>query len=97
MSSVTGRVLRSQHVFYGHRLKPDSVIDLANQIVAPGFIDVQLNGAFGFDFSLLPEDVSGYAKGLERLNRSLVNTGVTSYLPTLTSQDPNVYHQVRFF
>lgn len=93
-SSVTGKVLHSQEIFYEHQLVPDHVIDLAGRIVSPGFIDVQLNGGFGFDFSVVPDDVSLYAKGVLRVNKSLITTGVTSYLPTLTSQNSEVYHKV---
>jgi len=96
ISSVTGKILRSQEVFYEHHVMPDEVVDLKGKILAPGFIDVQFNGAFGFDFSTVPEgqDMSTYQKGLKRLNRRLVTTGVTSYLPTLPSQKPVVYHKV---
>lgn len=93
ISSVTGKILRSQEVFYDYHVVPDEVIDLKGKILAPGFIDVQFNGAFGFDFSHIPDDMGDYAKGLKRLNRHLVRTGVTSYLPTLPSQRPEVYHK----
>jgi len=94
VSSVTGKILHSQQVFYEHHIVPDEVVDLKGKILCPGFIDVQFNGAFGFDFSTIPEsgDMSTYQKGLNRLNRHLVRTGVTSYLPTLPSQQPEVYH-----
>ncbi|KAK7512559.1 N-acetylglucosamine-6-phosphate deacetylase [Phyllosticta citriasiana] len=92
-SSVAGKVLHSQQVFYEHQLVPDETVDLGGRIVASGFIDVQLNGGFGFDFSVVPDDISLYAKGVRRVNRSLIRTGVTSYLPTLTSQDKSVYHK----
>ncbi|EMC92712.1 carbohydrate esterase family 9 protein [Baudoinia panamericana UAMH 10762] len=94
ISSVTGRILRSQEVFYEHFVIPDETIDLKNKILCPGFIDVQFNGAFGFDFSTVPEDLTDYQKGLKRFNRHLVRTGVTSYLPTLPSQNADVYHKV---
>ncbi|TKA76471.1 hypothetical protein B0A49_02235 [Cryomyces minteri] len=93
ISAVTGKILRSQEAFYEHQAVPDRVLDLGGRIISPGFIDVQLNGAFGFDFSVVTDDVTTYTKGLKRLNRSLVKTGVTSYLPTLTSQKPEVYRQ----
>ncbi|CAK4031937.1 carbohydrate esterase family 9 [Lecanosticta acicola] len=93
ISSVTGKILHSQEVFYEHHVVPDEVIDLEGKILAPGFIDVQFNGAFGYDFSTIPEDMTEYAKGLKRLNRHLVRTGVTSYLPTIPSQKPEVYHK----
>ncbi|ORY14810.1 n-acetylglucosamine-6-phosphate deacetylase-like protein [Clohesyomyces aquaticus] len=92
ISSVSGKIINGQEILYEHRAAPDEVIDLGGRVLAPGFIDVQLNGAYGFDFSVIPEDESvGYGKGVSRVNRSLITTGVTSYLPTLTSQRPEVY------
>lgn len=92
LSSVTGRILHSQEVFYEHQAAPDQVIDLGGRIVSPGFIDVQFNGAFGFDFSQAPKNPSSYLKGLKELNKRLLATGLTSYLPTITSQKPELYH-----
>lgn len=93
ISSVTGKILQSQEVFYEHHAVPDETVDLQGKILCPGFIDVQFNGAFGFDFSTIPEDMRTYHKGLRRLNRHLVRTGVTSYLPTIPSQRSEVYHK----
>lgn len=93
ISSVTGKILHSQEVFYSHQVVPDEVIDLKGKILAPGMIDVQFNGAFGYDFSTIPEDMGEYTKGLKRLNRKLVRSGVTSYLPTIPSNKPEVYHK----
>ncbi|KAL1589357.1 hypothetical protein WHR41_01943 [Cladosporium halotolerans] len=93
ISSVTGKILHSQEVFYDYHVIPDEVIDLRGKVLSPGFIDVQLNGAFGFDFSTVPEDMTTYHKGLKQLNKQLIQTGVTSYLPTLPSQQADVYHQ----
>ncbi len=94
VSSATGTIVRSQQAFYGQHTTPDEVIDLGGRIVAPGLIDVQMNGAFGFDFSKIPEDPSSYGKTLRQVNKSLIQTGVTSYLPTVTSQTQDVYHHV---
>jgi N-acetylglucosamine-6-phosphate deacetylase len=94
VSSATGKIVRSQEVFYGENVVPDITIDLKGKIVAPGLIDVQLNGAFGFNFSQIPEDPSTYGKTLRQVNKRLIQTGVTSYLPTLTSEKIEVYHQV---
>lgn len=93
ISSISGKILNGQEILYEHRTAPDSIIDLGGRTLSPGFIDVQLNGAYGFDFSVIPEDgAAGYGKGVQQVNRSLVRGGVTSYLPTLTSQRPEVYH-----
>jgi N-acetylglucosamine-6-phosphate deacetylase len=93
VSSGSGKIVRSQEVFYGEHSVPDITINLGGRIISPGLIDVQLNGAFGFNFSSIPEDASTYGKVLRQVNKSLVQTGVTSYLPTLTSSNKDVYHQ----
>ncbi|KAI9756120.1 MAG: hypothetical protein M4579_004007 [Chaenotheca gracillima] len=95
VSAVTGKIIRSQEAFYDHHTVPDTVVDLGGRLVAPGFIDVQVNGALGFDFSVVPEDgdMSSYATNLVQVNQGLIRTGVTSYLPTLTSQRSEVYRQ----
>ncbi|KAM0721142.1 hypothetical protein Q7P37_003429 [Cladosporium fusiforme] len=93
ISSVTGKILHSQEVFYDYHVVPDEIVDLKGKILSPGWIDVQLNGAFGFDFSTVPEDMQIYHKGLKQLNKELIQTGVTSYLPTLPSQKADIYHE----
>lgn len=92
----TGRVVDAQKSFYADRTLPDRIIDLKGKILAPGFIDVQFNGAFAFDLSRPPADgdMSSFKKGLQAMNHGLVRTGVTSYLATMTSQNSHVYHKV---
>ncbi len=94
ISSSTGKVIRSQAAFYDDFLIPDETIDLGGRIVSPGFIDCQLNGAFGFNFSTLFDNMSQYGKKLRVLNRKLVRTGMTSHIPTVTSQTSELYHKV---
>ena len=53
------------------------VIDAAGLILAPGFIDLQINGAFGDDFTADPATIWRVAEGLPRLY------GVTAFLPTI--------------
>ncbi|QYS98642.1 N-acetylglucosamine-6-phosphate deacetylase [Trichoderma simmonsii] len=69
-------------------------IDLKGRILAPGFIDVQINGAFGFDFSNLDclNNPVKFRRDLHSLNQRLIQTGTTSYLPTMTSQFTKTYH-----
>jgi len=93
-SPLSGKIVRSQLAFFDDHLLPSVVIDLRGRIVSPGFIDCQLNGAFGFNFSTLLDDMSQYGKRMRDLNRKLVQTGVTSYVPTLTSQTKELYHKV---
>ncbi|CAD6441462.1 b1214254-7308-410b-a1e5-0d97f715e36e [Sclerotinia trifoliorum] len=94
VSSSTGKIIQSQEAFYSHLCVPDEIIDLGGRIISPGFIDTQLNGAFGFDFASIPEgtDPNAYGKEFRRINQLLIKTGVTSHLPTITSSRPEVYH-----
>ncbi|KAF2236703.1 carbohydrate esterase family 9 protein [Viridothelium virens] len=94
ISSKTGKIIQSQIAFYQHQVIPDEIIDLGGRILAPGFIDVQLNGFAGFSFSVVPGDITEYVKGFRRVNRSLIESGVTSYLPTFPSAHQEVYHKV---
>ncbi len=52
--------------------------------ICPGFIDLQINGAFGIDVGPNPE-------ALENLARELAKTGTTSFLPTLISSPQGLY------
>jgi N-acetylglucosamine-6-phosphate deacetylase len=72
------------------------VVDLRGALIAPGFIDVQINGAFGFDFSNSDclDNPDKFQQGLDDLNHRLIQTGTTSYLPTMTSQFSQTYHNV---
>ncbi|GES56953.1 N-acetyl-glucosamine-6-phosphate deacetylase [Aspergillus terreus] len=94
IDSVSGKILRDQEAFYELHLSPDEVIDLGGRILAPGLIDVQLNGAQGFDFSVPQASKEEYDQGLRMVNKGLARTGVTSYLPTVVSSTPEVYWKV---
>ncbi|ODA82418.1 hypothetical protein RJ55_00925 [Drechmeria coniospora] len=94
VSALTGKIINSQTAFYGELNLPDTIVDLGGRIVAPGMIDCQLNGAFGFNFSTLLDDMSQYGDHVTDVNRLLTRTGVTSYVPTITSQRPELYQKV---
>ncbi|OIW24377.1 family 9 carbohydrate esterase [Coniochaeta ligniaria NRRL 30616] len=94
VSSLTGKILQTQAAFYDQRVLPDETIDLGGRILSPGMIECQLNGAFGFNFSTVLEDMPQYGKKLKEVNRQIVTTGVTSYIPTVTSQTSELYHKV---
>jgi N-acetylglucosamine-6-phosphate deacetylase len=95
IDSLTGKILKDQEAFYELHMSPDEIIDLGGRILAPGLIDVQLNGAQGFDFSVPCDTKEEYDEGLRMVNRGLARTGVTSYLPTVVSSTAEVYHKVR--
>lgn len=91
VDSNTGKILSSQSAFYGRGAVADKIVDLKGKILSPGLIDVQLNGAHGFNFSF-PD--SHYATRLQATERKLIKSGVTSYIPTVTSNKSEVYHAV---
>ena len=53
---------------------------MGGNIVSPGFIDTQINGAYGFDFSVYDGDMDAYRRGLNTVAERIVETGVTSYV-----------------
>lgn len=65
----------------------DLVVDIHGKILAPGFIDIQINGGFGCDFSRNPEKVDLVA-------RELLQFGVTAFLPTVISSSPSQYRSI---
>lgn len=58
------------------RLQATHTIDGSGLLLAPGFIDLQLNGAFGMDFTAEPESIWQVAAQLPQY-------GVTTFLPTI--------------
>lgn len=57
------------------------VIDARGLLLTPGFIDLQLNGAFGDDFTMDPPSIW-------RVAEQIVRYGVTSFLPTIITSPP---------
>lgn len=39
-----GRIVEPQNTFFREKQSPDFVFDCHNHLVAPGFIDIQING-----------------------------------------------------
>ncbi len=55
--------------------------------LVPGFIELQINGAFGFDFTSQPESIWSVAERLPQL-------GITTCLPTIITSPLQVIEQV---
>lgn len=65
----------------------DEEIDVKGEIIAPGYIDLQINGAFGVDFSHAPNLLKYAAQRLPQY-------GVTAFLPTVISSTSEQYASV---
>jgi N-acetylglucosamine-6-phosphate deacetylase len=71
------------------------VINCRNQIISPGFIDIQLNGAYGVDFS--NSDVASNGLTVEdmfEVAHKLLSTGCTSFCPTMVSSARETYRRI---
>lgn len=72
------------HALGGPELSLDvatTIRDARGLILSPGFLDLQVNGAFGHDFTADPATIWDVAAGLPRF-------GVTGFLPTIITAPP---------
>lgn len=86
-----GRILDPEKLFFDEQGYADKHVDCEGSIIAPGFIDVQINGGYGIDFSQPSEDVGS---GVSFVAKKILEHGVTSFCPTLVTSPPEVYHKV---
>ncbi|KAL6728843.1 hypothetical protein Aduo_010578 [Ancylostoma duodenale] len=89
-----GKIIDGAAVFYDEKRKADIEVDCEGYILSPGFIDIQINGGFGVDFSTLPSTDIEYQRGVEKVSRGLLSHGVTSFAPTVITSPPEVYARV---
>jgi N-acetylglucosamine-6-phosphate deacetylase len=77
-----------------HRFAADVIVDCGGLIIAPGFIDLQINGAFGVDFSSLSGELKEDGKLVGKVAKGLLAHGVTSFVPTIITSAPETYRRV---
>ena len=65
----------------------DEIHDYPGFLLSPGFVDLQVNGAFGVDVATEPSRVT-------QLSQALLSTGTTAYLPTVISSPEGLYEEV---
>ncbi|XP_058460842.1 N-acetylglucosamine-6-phosphate deacetylase [Malaya genurostris] len=86
-----GQIIDPEKVFFDEKRQAHRQIDCNNAIIAPGFIDLQINGGYGIDFS---NDIRTVESGIRRVSKGLLTHGVTSFCPTLVTSPPSTYHAV---
>ncbi|KAL4230192.1 putative N-acetylglucosamine-6-phosphate deacetylase [Mactra antiquata] len=85
-----GKILNPEKLFFEEQAYADVQIDCKGCIIAPGYIDVQINGAFGVDFSETDDVISG----IQKVAKGLLEHGVTSFCPTIITSPAEVYQRV---
>ncbi|KAI8871042.1 Metallo-dependent hydrolase [Ramicandelaber brevisporus] len=61
-----GKIVDPRPFFFDRNNEPIERIDAKGALVVPGFIDIQINGAFGVDFTRT-DDPEGHIEGLEKV------------------------------
>ncbi|XP_055709162.1 N-acetylglucosamine-6-phosphate deacetylase [Phlebotomus papatasi] len=86
-----GKIIDPMGVFFDEECHSDIQIDCKEALIAPGFIDLQINGGYGVDFSY---DINTVWEGVSKVAKGLLSHGVTSFCPTLVTSPKDTYTQV---
>lgn len=94
-----GRIIDPEGIFFDERRLADKTIDCDGAICAPGFIDLQINGGFGIDFSNNAptadvDDGACVADGVRKVACGILAHGVTAFCPTLVTSPTQIYRRV---
>jgi len=91
---IRGRLLLGDEIIPGRLLiDGETIADVTRDeqetgpIIAPGYVDLQVNGGYGVDVAEGPE-------AIRTISRRLPETGVVAYLPTVITSEPDVYPSV---
>ncbi|SJX61806.1 uncharacterized protein SRS1_12790 [Sporisorium reilianum f. sp. reilianum] len=91
---TTGKIVDGQSAFFDSHAAFTESIDLDGDFLVPGFIDVQINGGYGVDFSEFDGDEHGYLRRLDEFAQRILETGVTSFVPTIITQKSEAYRKI---
>ncbi|OQV20523.1 putative N-acetylglucosamine-6-phosphate deacetylase [Hypsibius exemplaris] len=86
-----GKIIDPEKLFFDERRSADVEMHCPF-IISPGFIDIQINGGFGVDFTSCTATTIGSAVALVRKN--ILAHGVTSFCPTVITSSPALYHEL---
>ncbi|XP_076251156.1 N-acetylglucosamine-6-phosphate deacetylase [Rhynchophorus ferrugineus] len=85
-----GKIVNPERIFYDEKISADVKIDCKGLLLAPGFIELQINGGYGYDFSFIENTEAG----IELVSKKLLEHGVIAYCPTVVTSPVDVYHTV---
>eukprot|EP00730_Choanoeca_flexa_P011282 TRINITY_DN242_c0_g1_i1.p1 TRINITY_DN242_c0_g1~~TRINITY_DN242_c0_g1_i1.p1 ORF type:complete len:403 (+),score=63.92 TRINITY_DN242_c0_g1_i1:58-1266(+) len=84
-----GVIINPRDQFFATQRKADKVIDCHDGRLVPGFIDIQINGGFGIDFTSC--DLNALEDGVAKVRKGLLAHGVTSFCPTMITSAAENY------
>ena len=70
-----GKIINPEPLFFDEKIGPSEVIDCHGALIAPGFIDLQINGGFGVDFSKDMKDEKSVQDCIRKVARRLLAHG----------------------
>jgi len=89
-----GKIIDPEPLFYLERRTYTKQVDCQGALIAPGLIDIQINGAFGVDFTRDVKDAKTAEECLRKVGVGLLSHGVTSYCPTVVTSSSDNYRRV---
>ena len=84
-SMFPGKIINPEPLFFDEKLGPDVIVDCRGALIAPGFIDLQINGGFGVDFSVDIVDDATAEECVTVVARGVLEHGKTKVYTTLQS------------
>ena len=73
-----GKIINPEPLFFEEKIGPTEVIDCGGALIAPGLIDLQINGGFGVDFSKDMKDEKSVQQCIRKVARKLLAHGKLS-------------------
>ncbi|XP_033217985.1 N-acetylglucosamine-6-phosphate deacetylase [Belonocnema kinseyi] len=86
-----GKIIDPEKIFYDEKVLPDFMIDCRSALISPGYIDLQVNGGLGIDFS---NNIDNVEEGVSKVAKQLLTHGVTSFCPTVVTSPKETYRKV---
>lgn len=90
ISDETGFILKREGYIGGE------AVDLDDNIIAPGLLELHTNGVKGFHFTQF-EDKSKYAKKIDEVARHYATQGVTGFWATIPTVKAEEFQQASHF
>lgn len=89
-----GLIIDPEPLFFDEHVGFNREVDCGGALIAPGLIDLQINGGFGVDFSYAINDETSAKESLTKVAKGILAHGVTSFCPTIVTSSREKYHAI---